>query len=80
MKKFSLFLALGVLLSGCTSKQEVCRQLGAGMISDSQAYKKLGKPNLKILEDSMKKILQDLEWHSEEVVQIFVEVTWEVIK
>ena len=49
MKKFSLFLALGVLLSGCTSKQEVCRQLGAGMISDSQAYKKLGKPKLKNL-------------------------------
>ena len=49
MKKFSLFLALGVLLSGCASKQEVCRQLGAGMISDWEAYKKLGKPKLKNL-------------------------------
>ena len=46
MKKLSIFLTLGLLLSGCTSKQEICRQLGAGMISDSEAYRRLGKPKL----------------------------------
>ena len=45
-RKLSFLLALGLLLSGCTSKQEVCRQLGAGMISDDEAYEKLGKPKL----------------------------------
>ena len=47
MKKLSFFISLGVLLSGCTSKQEICRQLGAGMISDYEAYEKLGRPKLK---------------------------------
>ena len=46
-KKLSFLLAFGLLLSGCTSKQEVCRQLGAGMISDYEAYEKLGRPKLK---------------------------------
>ncbi len=47
MKKLSFLILLGVLLSGCTSKQEICRQLGAGMISDYEAYEKLGRPKLK---------------------------------
>ncbi len=47
MSKLSFLILLGVLLSGCTSKQEICRQLGAGMISDYEAYEKLGRPKLK---------------------------------
>ena len=48
-QKLSFLLAFGLLLSGCTSKQEICRQLSAGTISDYEAYEKLGKPKMKNL-------------------------------
>tara|TARA_Y100000589_G_scaffold284000_1_gene282572 strand:+ start:398 stop:595 length:198 start_codon:yes stop_codon:yes gene_type:complete len=40
MSKLSFLILLGVFLSGCASKQEICSQLSAGNITLEEAYEK----------------------------------------